>query len=209
MSRKKSAVGCGPFDLEYSNNGRFWPSPPGYGTLEVVKFLGPPGKVLDLGAGEGRDSIFLAKRGFTVTAVDVSAIATQKAEKFANNDNVDLATVVSDAMDFQFSQTYHIIVCYGLLHFLPVKDANLLLSRMKEHTMVGGYNVVSMFTDYSPVPECHSHMDIHLHAENTLSLSYKDWELCHEVYERRKPDQHPGYPDHSHSHAKVLARRLR
>ncbi|HET6856212.1 MAG TPA: class I SAM-dependent methyltransferase, partial [Streptomyces sp.] len=38
----------------------------------------PPGDVLDLGCGDGGDALWLARRGWRVTAVDVSAVAVER-----------------------------------------------------------------------------------------------------------------------------------
>ncbi|QHY99076.1 Demethylrebeccamycin-D-glucose O-methyltransferase [Streptomyces sp. S4.7] len=38
----------------------------------------PPGDVLDLGCGQGGDALWLARRGWRVTAVDVSAVAVER-----------------------------------------------------------------------------------------------------------------------------------
>ena len=55
----------------------------------------PPGAALDLGCGEGGDAIWLARRGWQVTAVDVAATALARAAEHA-------ATAgVGDRVDFQ------------------------------------------------------------------------------------------------------------
>lgn len=43
----------------------------------------PPGRALDLAAGEGRNAIWLAERGWTVRAVDFSDVAAEKGQRFA------------------------------------------------------------------------------------------------------------------------------
>ena len=43
----------------------------------------PPGRALDLAAGEGRNAIWLAERGWRVTAVDFSAVATDRTRRLA------------------------------------------------------------------------------------------------------------------------------
>ncbi|PRX97967.1 class I SAM-dependent methyltransferase [Allonocardiopsis opalescens] len=45
--------------------------------VETVTGL-PPGRVLDLGCGEGGDALWLAGRGWRVTAVDISAVAVDR-----------------------------------------------------------------------------------------------------------------------------------
>ena len=56
----------------------------------------PPGPVLELGCGEGRNGVFLAGRGYDVTAVDQSAAGLRKAERLAAERGVSLTTVQAD-----------------------------------------------------------------------------------------------------------------
>ncbi|ONK16076.1 class I SAM-dependent methyltransferase [Streptomyces sp. MP131-18] len=51
--------------------------PPNARLVELVTDL-PPGDVLDLGCGDGGDSLWLARRGWHVTAVDISAVAAER-----------------------------------------------------------------------------------------------------------------------------------
>jgi SAM-dependent methyltransferase len=56
----------------------------------------PPGPVLSLGEGEGRNAVWLAERGHAVTAVDASAVGMAKAAVLAAERGVALTTVVAD-----------------------------------------------------------------------------------------------------------------
>ncbi|VGO17817.1 Tellurite methyltransferase [Pontiella desulfatans] len=59
-----------------------------------------PGSVLCLADGEGRNSVYLAKQGFNVTAVDMSLVGLEKARKLASDNGVEIETVHADLNDF-------------------------------------------------------------------------------------------------------------
>src|SRR5690606_32465340 len=50
-----------------------------------------PGRALDIGAGEGADAIWLAGRGWTVTAVDISSVALERGRTEAASLGADVA----------------------------------------------------------------------------------------------------------------------
>ncbi len=58
------------------------------------------GSVLCLADGEGRNGVFLARNGFSVTAVDSSAVGLQKAESLAKKHGTELKTIVADLADY-------------------------------------------------------------------------------------------------------------
>ncbi|HEY0946441.1 MAG TPA: class I SAM-dependent methyltransferase [Opitutaceae bacterium] len=60
----------------------------------------PPGPVLCLGEGEGRNAVFLAARGHAVTAVDQSSAGLAKARRLAGARGVALTTVAADLANF-------------------------------------------------------------------------------------------------------------
>lgn len=61
----------------------------------------PQGRVLCLAEGEGRNAVYLAQRGCTVTAVDASEVGLEKAQKLAAEQGVALETIVADLADFE------------------------------------------------------------------------------------------------------------
>lgn len=60
----------------------------------------PPGPVLCLAEGEGRNATFLAGSGHEVTAVDLSAVGMRKAAELARSRGVSIHTVVADLAHF-------------------------------------------------------------------------------------------------------------
>lgn len=60
----------------------------------------PPGPVLCLGEGEGRNAVFLAGRGHAVTAMDQSEVSLAKAARLAASRGVALETRVADLAAF-------------------------------------------------------------------------------------------------------------
>lgn len=61
----------------------------------------PKGDVLCLCEGEGRNGVYLAQHGCTVTAVDASAVGLEKARRLAAERRVEIHTVVSDLAHFE------------------------------------------------------------------------------------------------------------
>ncbi|WP_026400610.1 class I SAM-dependent methyltransferase [Actinomadura rifamycini] len=72
----------------YRARDRVWSGNPNPVLVSVVEPL-EPGAALDLGCGEGADAIWLARRGWSVTAVDVSTVALGRAAAHAKEEGVE------------------------------------------------------------------------------------------------------------------------
>ncbi|MFG2020601.1 class I SAM-dependent methyltransferase [Actinomadura geliboluensis] len=70
------------WDRRYAGSELVWSAGPNRWVEEVAADL-PPGRALDLAAGEGRNALWLAERGWTVTAVDFSAAGLARARSLA------------------------------------------------------------------------------------------------------------------------------
>jgi SAM-dependent methyltransferase len=68
----------------------------------------PPGRALDLAAGEGRNAIWLARRGWDVTAVDFSQVALDKGRTLARE--VAVEWVCADATTWTRADAYDLVV---------------------------------------------------------------------------------------------------
>ncbi|MBP2268931.1 SAM-dependent methyltransferase [Pseudarthrobacter sp. PvP004] len=76
------------WDGMYRERPKVWSGNPNPQLVAEAKEL-KPGKALDLGCGEGADAIWLATQGWTVTAMDVSAVALERAAAHAAESGVD------------------------------------------------------------------------------------------------------------------------
>ncbi|MFC3852355.1 SAM-dependent methyltransferase [Salinispirillum marinum] len=60
----------------------------------------PPGQILCLAEGEGRNAVYLAQQGWKVTAVDISEVGLAKAQRLAAERGVSIETIHADLADF-------------------------------------------------------------------------------------------------------------
>jgi SAM-dependent methyltransferase len=64
----------------------------------------PKGDVLSLAEGEGRNAVFLAKQGYSVTAVDASLVGLNKARKLAEENGVVVEFIHADLADYDLGE---------------------------------------------------------------------------------------------------------
>lgn len=76
------------WDERYAATGLVWSAGPNQFVAAECADL-PPGRALDLAGGEGRNAIWLARRGWQVTAVDFSQVALEKGRRLAGDTEVD------------------------------------------------------------------------------------------------------------------------
>lgn len=80
------------WDSRYAEQERLWSGNPNGALVAEVEGLSP-GRVLDVGCGEGADAIWLARRGWDVTALDVSSVALERAQQHAREAGVEIRWV--------------------------------------------------------------------------------------------------------------------
>jgi 2-polyprenyl-3-methyl-5-hydroxy-6-metoxy-1,4-benzoquinol methylase len=89
------------WDRVYSDPVPIFNSAPNTFMAEVVKGL-KPGRALDIGMGQGRNSVYLAKLGWDVTGFDISERGMEIAQKSAEAAGVKIKTVKASMEDFDF-----------------------------------------------------------------------------------------------------------
>ncbi len=111
----------------------------------------PPGPVLCLAEGEGRNAVFLAQRGHAVTAVDQSAVGLAKARQLAAERGVPLTTIVADLAHFPIEPGAWAGIVAIFAH-LPVPLRRIVNAQVVAGLRVGG---VYLSEVYSPAQLAH------------------------------------------------------
>ena len=93
---------------------------------ELIEFLSDypqRGKMLDLGCGQGRDSISLARLGFSVVGIDNSKVGIEQMNQIAKIENLNLRGKVDDIFEFDNFVEYDFVLLDSMFHFAK-KDLN-------------------------------------------------------------------------------------
>lgn len=124
------------WDRRYEGAEYVWAVEPNRFVAEQVLPL-PPGRALDLGAGEGRNAVWLATRGWAATAVDFSAAGLAKAERLAGDHGATVTTVVADVHAYEVAGGAWDLVVLSYLQ-LPTDERLAVLRRAAAGVAPGG-----------------------------------------------------------------------
>ncbi|MDQ5979623.1 MAG: hypothetical protein QG602_2598, partial [Verrucomicrobiota bacterium] len=105
----------------------------------------PAGPVLCLAEGEGRNAVFLAKRGHAVTALDQSATGLTKARALAEKHGVSLATLVADLADYSILPGAWAGIVAIFMH-LPPDLRSRVLTQAAAGLQPGGVFILESYT---------------------------------------------------------------
>jgi SAM-dependent methyltransferase len=128
------------WDERYLSHSTLWSGNPNRHLGSEAEKL-TPGTALDAGAGEGADAIWLAGRGWQVTAVDISAVALERAAGYAAKAGADIAGRISwyqqDLFSWEPPQGHYDLVSAQYLH-LPGGPREMLFDRLAAAVAPGG-----------------------------------------------------------------------
>lgn len=96
-----------------------------------------PGRALDLAAGDGRNAVWLAARGWSVTGVDFSGVAIGRARDAAARNGASVDWVQADLLDWAPAQASADLVAVVFLH-LPPGERRAVLRRAANALAPGG-----------------------------------------------------------------------
>lgn len=135
-----------------------------------------PGKTLDLGCGNGRNSLYLAANGYDVTAWDKNPMSIDTIERIRTAEGLNsLHTAVQDLNNLSFEGEYDFILSTVVMMFLQPETIPGLIANMQRCTRAGGYNLIVAAMDTDDYP-CTVGFPFAFKT-GELSGYYQGWEL--------------------------------
>jgi 2-polyprenyl-3-methyl-5-hydroxy-6-metoxy-1,4-benzoquinol methylase len=156
------------WDKKYSNTAYVFGKVPAKFLSTNYNFIPEGGSVLDVGMGEGRNAVFLARKGYRVTGVDISSVAVKKAKLLAQEFGVRINTVVTPMEKYQAPKGgFDAVICF---YYVDRKLHDQMLSWLKP----GGLLIYESFTDHQlKVPGYEQHDPRYLLRPGELLSMFK------------------------------------
>ena len=156
----------------------YWGVKPSEMCLKIVSFMPPdkPLKVLDIGCGEGKDSVFLARCGYDVSAFDISNAGVEKTKRLADKANVNINVFQANLLDYRLDCNYDILYSSGVLHYIKPELCNEIIRNYQMHTNKNGLNALNVFVEkpfIAPSPEKEEQSSLWISGQ--LLTLYSNW----------------------------------
>ena len=213
----------GDYDEAYRRAAWFGtdPSP----LLDEHRELLPAGaRVLDIGMGQGRHALPLARAGCRVTGIDTSSVAVQTVGEVAAAEDLAVEALRRDYRELTDpDEPWDAVLCFGLLPMLPVAEVGPLVERLRRWVRPGGLLFVTGWHTDDPAfgdlggawqrsgprsfhePDTGRHR-FFLHPDEILDL-FAGWEVvCHREG-LGEPHRHGDGPVERHGTVEALFRR--
>jgi len=120
------------YNRVYETGAPFWEEPiPTSALVNFLRKLNPPKglRAIDMGCGEGRDSVCLSKFGFDVTSIDASRSGLKRAKEYAKTKKVSIGFLAADVMNLPVrDEIYDLainIACLQMLIHQDIRDKHL------------------------------------------------------------------------------------
>ena len=134
------------WDERFSIEDYLFGADPAQALVKLEHYLIPQGDTLVIADGEGRNSVYLASRGFRVTASDSSTVANIKAKALAASQNVEVNYQVEDFFDIDWSAKQYDNIVGIFFQFIPPDKIKQVLMALRTAIKKGGTLLIHGYT---------------------------------------------------------------
>lgn len=139
------------YEKWYEGDDYYWGLERGSFLDELIS-LCPPSentKVLDIGCGEGKDAVYMAQKGFDVSAFDLTDNGIRKTIRLASDRGVNIKAYVDDINTFVPDDQYDIIYSTGTVQYLFDENKKSFFEKIEKMTKPNGIVFFNVFVEKS------------------------------------------------------------
>lgn len=176
--RKTHAQALERWNGRYAARGYLFGEAPNIYLASKAGLLPAAGRALSVADGEGRNSVWLAKRGLTVDALDFSPVAIAKAKTLAKAHGVQVNFAQANVVELDWpADTYDVVAAIFIQFATPSERANLFRWFKRALKPGGllilqGYRVEQLGYGTGGPPERD-----HLYTADMLREGFADWNV--------------------------------
>lgn len=135
-----------------------------------------PGHALDLGCGQGRNSLFLSQHGFDVTAWDTNPVSLERLNTILAEEQLqNIHTTQCDLNQYRFNGDYQFVFSTVVMMFLQPATIPQLIADMQASTRKYGYNLIVAAMETRDYPNTQGFPFTFKSGE--LSHYYRNWHI--------------------------------
>ena len=168
------------YEKLYQSEQYYWGKEPA-DFLSTLIALKPPKrgmKILDIGCGEGKDAVYMAAKGYTVTAFDLTESGIAKTKRYAEELGVKINAFVDDINTFETDERFDIIYSSGTLQYLRDDRIAPFFGKIQKITNPRGLNYFNVFVAKPFIPDAPDwDKEETLWKTGTLFTWYADWKI--------------------------------
>lgn len=199
------------YERRYKSEDYYWGVKPSNLCLKILELMPPikPLRVMDIGCGEGKDAVFLARCGYEVSAFDVTDTGIEKTKRLAENANVNVDVFKANILDFRLEKEYDILFSSGVFHYIQPELRVEIIENYKQYTAENGMNVFNVFVQkpfIGEAPDKDKSERYHWKSGELFTM-YEDWYF--ENCEERVFDCNSGGIAHKHAMDILIARKIK
>jgi len=156
-------------------------------------------RALDIGLGQGRNAMLLAKRGYLTTGIDRSEVGVSAARRLAAARGLRISAIVADAQQHDFGCNR-----WDLIVLLYYPNPMILMRRLKDAVRPGGYIVVERF---SRPKAANVHDRRETKRASPMLRCFLDWRVLHYENNEFESDWHWNGKSPTGAIVRLLARK--
>lgn len=176
------APGQAEWDARYQEQSQLWSGEPNGALLAETEHL-TPGRVLDVGCGEGADAIWLAQHGWNVTGLEVSQVALDRAAERADEAGVHIDWVHSGLVEAGLHAQFDLVS--AMYPALPSAAGDAAVKALLDAVAPGGTLLFVHHAHEHSADHGHGHGHVHEHGhqheENTRRFNPDDFVSVQQV----------------------------